>query len=302
MVREVFIDEWIAGAMMSWLMNTLLLWATGRIIKKPAPWWRQVGAGLVGALYHFGFCYRWELGLVGKGEIIFFIGTGFIMLILTFMPLSIKKLAKTAGIFFLLSFLTAGLTSAVYNLCRYSFGFYPGAGGILCINLFALFLLSELGWGLLHHLVWERSCLIPIHLSFEGKVKEMVALLDTGNLLVDPLTKTPVVLVDAAALQDILPDKIAELSSAVFAGDFSSRSDWNLEGGWAKRIRLLSFAGVGEKKGFLLGLRPDELLIREKEPRRILQVLIGLYHPTSADGARSHLYQALLPASLMAGR
>jgi|SRR5690554_47971 len=304
MAREVFIDDWIIGAMMSWLMNTLLLWATGRIIKKPVPWWRPVGAGFVGGLYHFGFCYRWELGLVGKEEILIFAGTGFLLLILTFMPLSRKKLLKTAGVFFLLAFLTAGLTSAVYYLTWYSWGFYPGTGGILLINLFALFFLGELGWGLLHRLVWERSCLIPICLSFGEKAKEIVALLDTGNLLVDPLTKTPVVLVEATVLQDILPERIARLSSAVFAGDFSSSSDWDLGEGWEKRVRLLSFSGVGEKKGFMLGLRSDELLIRthargEEEPRRILQALIGLYHPPAAGGACTHLYQALLPASLM---
>ncbi|NLY88892.1 MAG: sigma-E processing peptidase SpoIIGA [Firmicutes bacterium] len=304
MVREVFIDEWITGAMMSWLMNTLLLWATGRIMKNPVRWWRLAGAGFAGGLYHFGFCYRWELGLVGKGEILIFTGIGFLMLILAFLPLSLKKLAKTAGTFFLLALLTAGLTSAVYYLSWYSLGFYPGGGGILLINLFALFFLGELGWGLLHRLVWERSCLIPIRLSFAGKTKEMVALLDTGNLLVDPLTKVPVVLVEAAVLQDVIPERIAKLSSAVFAGDFSSFSDWDLEGGWAKRIRILTFTGVSEKKGFMLGLRPDELVIRahareEKEPRRILRVLIGLYHPPAPGGACTNLYQALLPASLM---
>ncbi|NLZ44028.1 MAG: sigma-E processing peptidase SpoIIGA [Clostridia bacterium] len=326
MVREVFIDQWLAGAMMSWLMNTLLLWTTGRIIKKPVPWWRLVGAGFVGGLYHFGFCYRWELGRVGKGEIVFFAATGFLLLLLAFLPLTPKKLAKTAGIFFLLAILTAGLTSAIYYLSWYSWGFSPGGGGILLINLFALFFLGELGWGLLHRLVWERSCLIPIRLSFGEKTKEMVALLDTGNLLVDPLTKTPVVLVEATALTDILPERIARLSSAVFAGDFSFSSGWDLEGGWAKRVRLLSFTGVGEKKGFMLGLRPDELLIRAhargeerkrlwyplkndvlirahargEEPRRVLQVLVGLYHPPAAGGACTHLYQALLPASLLA--
>lgn len=304
MVREVFIDEWITGAMMSWLMNTLLLWATGRIIKKPVRWWRLAGAGFIGGLYHFGFCYRWELGLVGKEEVLIFTGTGFLLVFLAFLPLAPKKLAKTAGIFFLLALLTAGLTSAVYYLSWYSWGFQPGASGILLINLFALFFLGELGWGLLHRLVWERSCLVPISLSFAEKTKEIMALLDTGNLLVDPLTKTPVVLVEAAALQDIIPEKIARLSSAVFAGDFSSSADWDLDGGWAKRVRLLSFTGVGEKKGFMLGLRPDELLIRapsreEKEPRRIFQVLVGLYHSPAAGDACTHLYQALLPASLL---
>ena len=147
--------------------------------------------------------------MLAKGEILIFTATGFLLLVLAFLPLSPKKLAKTAGIFFLLAFLTAGLTSAVYYLSWYSWGLYPGAGGILLINLFALFFLGELGWGLLHRLVWERSCLIPIRLSFAGKTKEMVALLDTGNLLVDPLTKTPVVLVEAAALQDIIPERIA---------------------------------------------------------------------------------------------
>lgn len=296
-MREVFIDEWITGSMMSWFMNTLLLWTTARIGKKSFSRWRLLAAGLLGGLYHLSFCYRWELGLIGKGEILYFAGVGILLLTVAFFPLTFRELMKTAGIFFLLAVLTAGLTSVVYNLYWYSFQRHLGGKQVILINLFALLILTELGWGLVHRLIWEKSCLISIHLSFEGKGKEIPALLDTGNLLVDPLTKTPVVLVETGALDDILPEEVKGLAAAVFNGEFSPRYAWEIEGTWAKRIRFLSFHGLGNKKGFLLGVRPDELTILRKEPRKISRVLIGLYHLSSG----SELYQALLPASLVSG-
>lgn len=296
-MREVFIDEWITGSLMSWFMNTLLLWTTARIGKKKLPRWRLLTAGLVGGLYHLSFCYRWELGLVGKEEIFYFAGAGIFLLTVAFFPLSFRELMKTAGLFFLLAILTAGLTSAVYNLYWYSFQRQLSGKQVIIINLFALLILTELGWGLVHRLIWEKSCLIPIRLSFEGKDKEIPALLDTGNLLVDPLTKTPVVLVETGALDDILPAEVTGLAAAVFNGEFHPRCAWELEGAWARRIRFLTFNGLGNKKGFLLGVRPDELTILQKEPRKISRVLVGLYHLSSG----SELYRALLPVSLVSG-
>jgi len=296
-MREVFIDEWISGSMVSWLMNTLLLWATARIGKKSFSWRRLLAAGLFGGLYHLSFCYRWELGLIGKGEFLYFVGAGILLLVAAFFPLSFRDLVKTGGVFFFLAVLTAGLTSVVYNLFWYSFQCHLGGREVILINFFVLLLLTELGWGLVHRLIWEKSCLIPIHLSFAGKGKEIQALLDTGNLLVDPLTKTPVVLVEAGALHDILPEQVAGLAASVFNGEFSGRLDWEIEAAWAKRIRFLTFNGLGNKRGFLLGVRPDELTIIRKEPRKISRVLIGLYHLSSGH----ELYQALLPVSLVAG-
>ncbi len=114
-MREVFIDEWLFGALISTLMNSLLLWATGRILKKNYYWWRIVLAGLVGGIYYFWLCYRLELGLINKKEIFLFVGIGIMMLIVAFPVRSIKNLLRMVSIFSLLLMLSSGVTYFIIN-------------------------------------------------------------------------------------------------------------------------------------------------------------------------------------------
>ena len=88
-VREVFIDDWLFGALISLIMNYLLLWATGRILKEKQARWCRFVAAFSGSIYYFLLCLRMEIGAVGNYEMVF-IGTGTLMLLIALPPRSVK--------------------------------------------------------------------------------------------------------------------------------------------------------------------------------------------------------------------
>lgn len=296
MVREVFIDEWVIAAFKCWIMNSLILWSTVRIRKKSIRLCRILLAGFVGGLYYFWFRYRFELGPLGKIEILYFIGTSVLMVLIGAKQRSVTDYFKTLRLFYLLTILTVAVSSVVYFLVPYYSNRHLTHWETIFVNFLALLLVAELGWGLVHQLLWEKSCQISLRLSLLGKTIDLSALLDSGNLLVDPLTKHPVIMVEVNSVKEILPEEVQKLSETILSGELPTEKDLELDAEWAVRIRFLSYTSVGREKGFLLGIRPDEVLILQKKPRKLPRALIGLYHLSSSS---HQTYQALLPTSLL---
>ena len=98
-------------------------------------------------------------------------------------------------------------------------------------------------------------------------------LLDTGNRLYDPLTKSPVVVVEFSAMKNILPDNMEILLNEENI-DFNKIFEVLKEEKWLSRIRLIPFISVGQSKGIMLGFKPDKLVVGEKEIRN---VIVGVY-------------------------
>lgn len=235
-MRDVYIDEWLFGALISLIMNYLLLWATERILnknRKKQGRWRLLTAAFFGSIYYFLLCYRLEIGTVGDYELVVFIGVGLLMLVMAFPPRSVQDFLRTIGLFTLLLILTSGIT---YFLL-YS-PFLPHLAPynpwqVVLVNVLSLLIVTELGWGLVHQVLLEKECLFSLRLSVNGNTREFAALLDTGNLLVDPLTKRPVLVVESQVLQGVVPPEILALSKLMAEGGSRTTRRWRLApSGW----------------------------------------------------------------------
>jgi len=125
-------------------------------------------------------------------------------------------------------------------------------------------------------------------------------LIDTGNHLYDPLTRTPVMMMEADVWKGVLPDSwlraiaareperiVALLEEAEAGGELGLR----------ERIRLVPYRGLGSGGGKLMAaLKPDEVAIeRNGRVTRTAKVLVGIEgSPFAADGA----YRALVHPAL----
>ena len=298
-MREVFIDDWLFGALISLIMNYLLLWATGRILKKKQARWCRFVAAFSGSIYYFLLCLRMEIGAVGNYEMVFFIGTGTLMLLIALPPRSVKDFLRAIGLFTLLLVLTSGVTYFLLYPPFFSHLVAYNSWQVVLVNILSLLVVTELGWGLVHQVLLEKECLFPVRLSVNGNSSEFSALLDTGNTLVDPLTKHPVLVVESQVLQGVVPAEILALSKLMAEGGLPDNKALEFSPEWMARIRFISYTSVGREKGFLLGFRPDEVCLLEKEPKRLPPVVIGLYQ--FAKMGVEGKYQALLPSALLNG-
>ncbi len=298
-MRDVFIDDWIFGAFISLIMNYLLLWATGRILNKNRAGWRLLAAAFFGSIYYFVLCFRMAIGTVGNYELIVFIGTGILMLVIAFPQRSVKELLRTIGLFALLLVLTSGVTYFLLYPPFFPAAAYYNPWQVVLVNILSLLVVTELGWGLVHQVLLEKECLFALRLSVNGNSREFSALLDTGNTLVDPLTRHPVLVVESQVLQGVVPPEILALSERMAEGGLPDNKALEFSPDWMARIRFISYTSVGRQKGFLLGFRPDEVCLLDKEPKRLPPVVMGLYQVAKLGGEGK--YQALLPSTLLNG-
>lgn len=272
---------------LAWLLAAL------RLAGLPARWWRLVlsaaaGAGL--AVWAYFPSGRWLAGGPGAA-----LGTALI-LALAALPCPLKRLAQAAFWFVLTGGTAAGLTMLA-----------AARGQMVGRNFAAPAVLIFAGWMLA--LVGGRQVLSAwkervrlarglcrVRISLAGETAELPALVDTGNALADPFTRTPVVVVEAQALGRLLPPGLAEAVGRGWQGLDSLPRDW------AARCRLVPFQAVGRPDGMLLALAPDALAVWSPDaPGAAWEPVRGL---VGLAGVRLHkegAYQALLPPALVEG-
>jgi stage II sporulation protein GA (sporulation sigma-E factor processing peptidase) len=121
-------------------------------------------------------------------------------------------------------------------------------------------------------------------------------LIDTGNHLYDPLTKTPVMVMEASLWKGMLPESWLQLISSNHTEQIMQ--DIGKESlPWEERLRWVPYRGINKATQFMLAIKPDKVVIgymgKEKE---IDKVLIGLNgNSFSADGS----YQAIIHPMLI---
>lgn len=104
----------------------------------------------------------------------------------------------------------------------------------------------------------ERQ-LLHVEITLGGRSAVFDALADTGNALCDPVSGTPVIAAETAALSPLLPPGTA-LSGDAEADFLLLSADDALKA----RLRLIPYAAVGVSSGLLLALRPDSIRINGK--------------------------------------
>ena len=123
-----------------------------------------------------------------------------------------------------------------------------------------------------------------------GRRAELEGLVDTGNLLRDPLSGRPVICVARRALSPILPTRLAE---ALESGDVEGLAHTADAG----RFRIIP-AGTATGRGLLNGFLPDEIQIRYiRQGRSNEEVTCGVEAVLAVTELGDT--QALVPSALL---
>jgi stage II sporulation protein GA (sporulation sigma-E factor processing peptidase) len=101
---------------------------------------------------------------------------------------------------------------------------------------------------------------VTVLIRHREKKVQMMALIDTGNTLKDPVTGCGVLVADARAAMELLQLDQTDLQHPI---ETISR-------GKHSGLRLIPYCAVGQPSGMLLGLRVDELRINGKESDQIV--------------------------------
>jgi len=121
----------------------------------------------------------------------------------------------------------------------------------------------------------EQLYTVNIHIN--KRSFQTNAYVDTGNQLIDPLTKHPVIICDAMFLQQwFTTHEWMALKEAHRKQDFSFIPE-----NWVNKIRLVPYYGVSGKRELLMALKPEQLIIFVNDEKLVIKhVLVGIQFGT----------------------
>ena len=128
---------------------------------------------------------------------------------------------------------------------------------------------------------YEENCNVS-----EDKKEKLKALLDTGNMLKDPLSNKPVMIATKRSLKSIIPEEILDNINLILGGDKIGKLI-------TKRIKLIPFNSLGNEHGILIGIKSDKIIINNNE---IKDVIIGIYEK---EFSKTRRYDALIGIDLL---
>jgi len=129
--------------------------------------------------------------------------------------------------------------------------------------------------------------------KFNGK-----GLLDTGNQLYDPITRKPVLVLEAMEAS-FLPDKFNEIyREGQFILELFEEVTKDIEPKWLSRLQIVPFRTISNEMQFILTVRPDKVVIHSEDNRQIekTKVLIGLNYSRLSN---ENSYQAIIHPELL---
>ncbi|WP_458413976.1 sigma-E processing peptidase SpoIIGA [Schinkia sp. CFF1] len=114
--------------------------------------------------------------------------------------------------------------------------------------------------------------LADVEIKIGDSLFRVKGLIDSGNQLYDPMTQTPVMILDKEKADIFFPDSIMKQSQNLEMLNYDM-----LDVDWGHRIRVIPFRVVGADHQLLLAVRPDQVVIYTNEKELIVKkVLIGV--------------------------
>ena len=202
------------------------------------------------------------------------------MVYVGFNPENIKKMFKQVIIFYLTSFVFGGVALYLIYFLKpqevlIKNGIYVGEYVLKVIFLGGIvaFIIIKISFKFIKTKLNSKDIYCKIKVLLNGKSIQTIAMIDTGNLAKEPITTTPVVIVENSLLQNILPKEICNNLDKILGG--------NLEGvpqEYISKLRCIPFSSLGKQNGMLLGIKADEIEVETEEEKKVSKnVIIGAY-------------------------
>ena len=266
------------------IIDFMLLFITGKLIKRIIIFKRLIIASLIGSLYVILTFY------IRRVFMTFFIvkfSISVLMIMVAFDSKGILTNIRVVICFYITSLIMVGIMSALYYLTYDK----------LTVN--AIIMSIFIGYGALHFFFKEIKDRILKHnykrtviISIGNKSKTLRGYIDTGNELKDPVTGKPVMVINIDCLRDIIGD---ELHNRII--DFyQSKSYENLINQKNLiNLRIIKYNTISNSGESIVCIMPDEIEIINENNNIFIDALIGI-HPKkiSKDDYDALLFKKIL--------
>lgn len=295
-----------------WLFNFaldfLLIWLTAYLLRLRVTWMRVCVASAVGASYA-AMIFLPSLGLLYTHLVKFIFA--FVMIWLAFGFKGLVSYVRNLATFYLVSFVAGGGIFAIHFyflsssevisdiVVTRSGGLSMEILGSVVVVGFLLMLWFARGtFSAVEKRQQHTSWLADVQIELLGEQVICRGLVDTGNQLSDPITRTPVMIIEISRLSHILPACLVETIQSPDLTDFyAGISDWEDGEKWHSRLRLIPYRAVNKSMQFMVAIKPDRVTIIQPGNRvELNRVLVGL---DSGKLSKDGDYHAILHPSFL---
>lgn len=271
-------------------LNFIIILSTAIIGKTKINFIRNFFASLLGsifAIFNYIVNINWFYGIVLKVIISIF------MMKIAFPKCNSRKIIKQLMFFYLVSFTFGGIAFMLLFFINpkdiiirknHLVGVYPLKVAIVSgiIGFLIFIIISKI----IKNNLSKKSILCDIEIFYKGNVKKIKTMIDTGNLLKEPINKTDVVIVEKESLESIVSKDVLDNIQSILQGKWLESENLH-----SYKLKLIPFSSLGNENGLLIGFKPDYIKIYSEEECIRNDILIGIY-----DGklSKNNLYTSLI--------
>lgn len=266
------------------ILNYIILYTVGLISKTKIRYLRIIIASFIGAIYAI---IEYISNSNIYSSILLKTVLSIIIIFISFNPQNWKEMLKKLILFYLTTFTFGGIaTYLIYVLKPQNIiirnGLYVGT-----YILKVLFIGAILGTGIItmafkvvKKRITKKDLFCRVKISLNKKTIILKTMIDTGNMLKDPLTGNPVIIVEHTKLYDLIPKEILNNLESILGGDWQKVSD-DIREQYISKLKIIPFKSLGKENGMLLGIKAEciEILDNEIENKKE-NVIVGIYEKT----------------------
>lgn len=269
-------------------IDAVTLRTTAWVCRKEVKPWRLLAGAAIGASYvlmmffpSFSFFFTFVVKCLFSAAMIMTVfGFG-----------SLQNFFRTLAAFYVVNFAAAASIIALHYMLRTpqdirnGMMFTQSGGAVHGIEVSMWFVVLVFAGGiLLFQQVFRSSSrkqrqsayFAQVTVTIAGETAECKGIIDTGNKLYDPLTRTPVMVMEASIWKERIPEDWLQLIREAHTDRILASPDLG-NYPWSDRLRLVPYRGIGSGTRFMLALKPDLVLIEQDgKTFETAKVLIGL--------------------------
>ncbi len=282
-------------------MNYIILFATGIINKVKINQMRIILSSLIGGIYAvISFMSILEV----YSNVILKIILSIVMVYLAFNSNNLKILIKQLLIFYLTSFVFGGCAFFLLYFIRpqdilIKNGLYIGSYPIKVAILGGIvgFVVIITAFKIIKSRISKNDVFYNVDIFLNDKTTQVRALMDTGNLLKEPITGIPVMIVEKESLQELLPSNLLDNLEKIITGTSQNFMEEEFITQYASRFRVIPFSSLGTQNGLLLGIKVDYIKIYNQQKESVTgNIIIGIYNQ---ELSKNKNYTALIGLDIL---
>lgn len=264
------------------VINYIILYVTGLISKSKIKQNKLLLGALIGAIYSIIY-YLIKLKIYSS--FIIKIILSIVIIYVSFKSNNYKDLLKKVLLFYLTSFVFGGAIIAIIYMAdsqniTIQNGVLVGNYTIktILIGVIIAYFTILIAFKIIKNKISKKDLICDISVMLDNKSIKTKALIDTGNMLKEPITNLPVIVMEHTLLYDVIPKDILNNTEKILGGDFSKIPD-NIRDEYFSKLKVIPFSSLGKQNGMLLGIKGENLTVNLKdEIKKIDKLIIGIYN------------------------